>query len=60
MVEISAPRVGGISDPGPGSQDQSEQKPRPKPSAAEKPPAAKTPEIGIADEEEKRELDEMA
>jgi hypothetical protein len=60
MAEISTPRIEGISDAGPGSTESSEQKPRPKPDAAEKPAAVKAPEIGEADEEEKRELDEMA
>jgi hypothetical protein len=60
MAEISGPRIESISDPGSGSQEPPREKPQVKPYAAWKPDPSKTPEIGAPEEEEKRQLDEMA
>ena len=60
MDEISAARIEGISDPGPGSQGQPYKTARAKAAAAGKPAPPNTPEIGAAEEEEKCKLDEMA
>ncbi len=60
MAEITPPRIGSIADPGPGPRDQSAHKQPTKAVAAEKPASSHTPEIGVPEEAEKHELDEMA
>jgi len=60
MAEITPPRIGSIADPGTGPQDQLAHKQRTKATAAEKLVSSNTPEIGVPEEAEKHELDEMA
>ena len=60
MAEILPPRIGSISDPNSGPQDQPAPKPRAKAVAALKPEPPSDPDLSSAEEEDKHELDEMA
>jgi hypothetical protein len=60
MAEIAPAPIESIVDPGPGPQDQPAHKQRTKAAAAEEPVSSNTPEIGVPEEAEKHELDEMA
>jgi hypothetical protein len=59
-METLSPRVGVIADAGAGSQELPYEKPGVKSAAATKPAPPQAPDVDIADEEEKRLLDEMA
>lgn len=60
MAEISGPRSEGISDLGPGSQEQQYQGPVKFSPPAKVAAPPEIPEIGAPEEDEKRNLDEMA
>jgi hypothetical protein len=60
MAEIVPPRIGSISDPNSGPQDQPAPKPRAKAVVSTKPDPPPVPDISSAEEEDKHELDEMA
>ncbi len=60
MGDITAPRVEGIADSGQSSPDEPPRKSRAKADVPRKPAPAVDAELGAADEEEKRILDEMA
>jgi hypothetical protein len=60
MAEIVPPRIGSISDPNSGPQDQPAPKPRAKAFVSTKPDPPPVPDISSAEEEDKHELDEMA
>jgi hypothetical protein len=60
MAEILPPRIGSISDPNSGPQDQPAPKPRVKAVAPAKPNPPQDPDISSAEEEDQHKLDEMA
>jgi hypothetical protein len=62
MAEILPPRIGSISDPNSGPQDQPAPKPRAKIVTAAKPDPSRVPDLDLspAEDGDKHELDEMA
>jgi hypothetical protein len=60
MAEILPPRIGSISDPNSGPQDQPAPKSRAKAVVTLKPEPPSDPDLNSAEEEDTHELDEMA